>query len=67
MKATATTLTIKTANGKKITVLVGFIDFENGREWMINNDDSFTFSTKEQAVKNARILLQNMVNDYELN
>lgn len=66
MKATEyTTLKRKAKDGTLITVTVSFVDYETGREWMIDFDDCFTYKTKAKAMENARNSLNNRVSDYE--
>jgi len=59
MKAQTIRRTAK--DGKLFTITVG----GETNEWMIDWDNSFTFRTKAEAVKNARLVLKNQVEDYE--
>lgn len=65
MKTAATRLSKKAKDGEVFTTVVDFVDYETGREWMIDYDNSFTFKTKKQTMELAKLRLNNMVEDYE--
>ena len=63
MKTSTITRTAK--DGHKVSTTLSAVEFEEGREWFIGFDDSFTFRTKAEAEKNACNMLANMIQDYE--
>lgn len=65
MKSQVTLISRKAKDGKIFTVSVFNYGEGSEKEWRIDGNDDFFFATKAHAVKNARLVVANMVEDYE--